>query len=157
MPSSIRVFLIGAVLFSAGHLAAPGTVQAEPEPVPAWTGEPSAEPASAVPLEVAGSATLTQQPATADVEVDLWAEFFAATGPGTPGKAVPVAPSPAPLRAAALAKPTSTYQIQQNDHVQRFLEQFQTGYRRAVVERWLTRSGRYLPMILDVLRQKGLP
>jgi membrane-bound lytic murein transglycosylase D len=25
------------------------------------------------------------------------------------------------------------------------------------VERWLTRSGRYLPMVLDVFRQKGLP
>ena len=49
------------------------------------------------------------------------------------------------------------YQIQQNDTVQRFLDQFQTGYRRAVVERWLTRSGRFLPMILEVFRQKGLP
>ncbi|MGH7753833.1 MAG: lytic transglycosylase domain-containing protein, partial [Gemmatimonadales bacterium] len=58
---------------------------------------------------------------------------------------------------AAAAKLTSTYQIQQNYHVQRFLEQFQTGYRRAVVERWLTRSGRYLPMILEVFKQKGLP
>ncbi len=166
MPSSIRVFLIGAVLFSAGHLAAPGTVQAEPEPVPAWTGEPSAEPASAVPPDGAGPISLAQQPAAgedgADVEVDLWAEFFAAAGPPRPGKTVPMPQSPTPLRAvasgpAAPAKPASTYQVQQNDHVQRFLEQFQTGYRRAVVERWLTRSGRYLPMILDVLKQKGLP
>ncbi len=49
------------------------------------------------------------------------------------------------------------YTIQQNDSVQRFLDQFQTGYRRAVVERWLTRSGRFLPMILEVFKQKGLP
>ncbi|HSB41974.1 MAG TPA: transglycosylase SLT domain-containing protein [Methylomirabilota bacterium] len=41
--------------------------------------------------------------------------------------------------------------------MQRFLDQFQTGYRRAVVERWLTRSGWFLPMILEVFRQKGLP
>jgi membrane-bound lytic murein transglycosylase D len=167
MPSSIRVFLIGAVLFSAGHLAAPGTAQAEPEPVSAWTGAPSAEPASAVSPEGAGSISLAQQQPAAgedggDVEIDLWAEFFTSAGPLAPGKAMLVPQSPAPLRAvasgpAAPAKPTSTYQIQQNDHVQRFLEQFQTGYRQAVVERWLTRSGRYLPMILDVFKQKGLP
>jgi membrane-bound lytic murein transglycosylase D len=41
--------------------------------------------------------------------------------------------------------------------VRRFLDQFQTGYRRAVVERWLVRAGRYLPMVLDVFKQKGLP
>ena len=112
MPFSIRVFLIGAVFFSAGHLAAPGTAQAELEPAPAWTGEPSVEPASAVASEGAGSAALMQQPATADLEVDLWAEFFAATGPGAPGKAVPVAPSLTPLRAVASGpaapRPTST-------------------------------------------------
>ncbi len=51
----------------------------------------------------------------------------------------------------------ASYQIQQNDQVLRFVEQFQTGYRRAVVERWLTRSGRFLPMALDIFRQKGLP
>jgi len=168
MPSSIRVFLIGAVLFSAGHLAAPGTAPAEPEAVPAWTGEPSAEPAAAVSPEGAGSMSLAQeqQPAVGenggDVEVDLWAEFFLSASPPAPGKTMAAPQSPAPLRAvasgpAAAAKPVSTYQIQQNDHVQRFLEQFQTGYRRAVVERWLTRSGRFLPMILDVFKQQGLP
>jgi membrane-bound lytic murein transglycosylase D len=41
--------------------------------------------------------------------------------------------------------------------VRRFLDQYQTGYRRAVVERWLVRAGRYLPMVLDVFKQKGLP
>ncbi len=41
--------------------------------------------------------------------------------------------------------------------MRRFLDQFQTGYRRAVVERWLVRAGRYLPMVLDVFKQKGLP
>src|SRR5512132_2621936 len=44
-----------------------------------------------------------------------------------------------------------------NAEVQRFLEQFQTGYRRAVVERWIERSGRYAGMIQGVLRSKGLP
>ncbi|HUG38246.1 MAG TPA: transglycosylase SLT domain-containing protein [Candidatus Limnocylindrales bacterium] len=38
-----------------------------------------------------------------------------------------------------------------------FLERFQTGYRKAVVERWLARSGRYGEMIRDVLVQRGMP
>lgn len=50
------------------------------------------------------------------------------------------------------------YQVENNNNdVRRFLDQFQTGYRRAVVERWLVRAGRYLPMVLDVFKQKGLP
>jgi membrane-bound lytic murein transglycosylase D len=70
----------------------------------------------------------------------------------------PVAPAPAAPRAAvATVGVASSYKVQQNDTVQRFLDQFQTGYRRAVVERWLTRSGRFLPMILEVFKQKGLP
>jgi len=47
--------------------------------------------------------------------------------------------------------------IGDNAEVQRFLEHFQTGYRRAVVERWIERSGRYAGMIQGVLRAKGLP
>lgn len=50
-----------------------------------------------------------------------------------------------------------TFPIRGNAEVRRFLEQFQTGYRRAVVERWLDRSGRYAEMIQGVLRDKGLP
>jgi membrane-bound lytic murein transglycosylase D len=49
------------------------------------------------------------------------------------------------------------YKVEDNHDVRRFLDQFQTGYRRAVVERWLVRAGRYLPMVLDVFKQKGLP
>jgi membrane-bound lytic murein transglycosylase D len=52
---------------------------------------------------------------------------------------------------------TPLYQVDDNRDVRRFLDQFQTGYRRAVVERWLVRAGRYLPMVLDVFKQKGLP
>jgi len=37
------------------------------------------------------------------------------------------------------------------------LEHFQTGDRRAIVERWIERSGRYAEMIQTVLRSKGLP
>ncbi|HEV8439094.1 MAG TPA: transglycosylase SLT domain-containing protein [Methylomirabilota bacterium] len=69
----------------------------------------------------------------------------------------------APLVVVSLVadgSPTSIarrYQMDDNHDVRRFLDQFQTGYRRAVVERWLVRAGRYLPMVLDVFKQKGLP
>ncbi|HSB40384.1 MAG TPA: transglycosylase SLT domain-containing protein [Methylomirabilota bacterium] len=127
------------------------------------------EPAAAVPDDSSGSAAglVAEPPAVGEVpsapETDVWAEFF------TPSPGLRAAlrrdrpqPGPEPARggAALVAEAStddSTYQIHQNEHVLRFLEQFQTGYRRAVVERWLTRSGRYLPMVLDVFRQKGLP
>jgi len=179
MAFSIRRLLIGIVLLSVGHLAMPGPVEAESEPFRAWTGAPSAEPAAAVPTAALEAASLARPPAAGDAAgdptVDLWAEFF--TSPAAPVLAQtepPVdlwaeffaSPASAPPRARRAAAPapvslakasSSGYQIQQNDHVKHFLEQFQTGYRRAVVERWLTRSGRYLPMILDIFRQKGLP
>jgi membrane-bound lytic murein transglycosylase D len=62
-----------------------------------------------------------------------------------------------PERPAVSPKPTAAYRVHLNEHVRFFLDRFQTGYRRAVVESWLARSGRYLPMILDVFQQKGLP
>ena len=43
-----------------------------------------------------------------------------------------------------------------NAEVRYFLERF-SGSRKAVVERWLERSGRYAQMIQGVLRDKGLP
>jgi membrane-bound lytic murein transglycosylase D len=53
--------------------------------------------------------------------------------------------------------PAAAYRIQVNEHVRHYLERFQTGYRRAITETRLARSGRYLPMILDIFREKGLP
>jgi membrane-bound lytic murein transglycosylase D len=50
-----------------------------------------------------------------------------------------------------------SYPVVLNPHVQRFLDLFQSEGKRAVVERWLHRSGRYLGMIRTVFRQKGLP
>jgi membrane-bound lytic murein transglycosylase D len=170
MPSSIRMLLIGAVLYLAGPLALPGSVDAEPDVASTWVGETGAEPAAAIFGDPAGralpdSASIGND-APAGPDIDLWAEFFASPPPtmsasSAPAPQTPAAPPPptAPKMAAVpsvgLAQPT--FRIQQNDHVQRFLEQFQTGYRREVVERWLTRSGRYLPMVLEVFRQKGLP
>ena len=128
-----------------------------------------AEPAAAIVGDQWGSApgqtVPTESVTPAAPDVDLWAEFFTSPPPAMSAQSVPSSPPtaaqpPAPLKVAA-ATPTApeqpTFRIQQNDHVQYFLEQYQTGYRREVVERWLARSGRYLPMVLDVFRQKGLP
>src|SRR4029450_7876507 len=66
----------------------------------------------------------------------------------------PVDPAPL-IRVSAM--PPSAYRVHDNQHVRFFLDRFQTGYRRAIVESRLVRAGRYLPMILEVFRQKGLP
>ena len=168
MPSLIRMLLIGAVLHLGGHLATPGPAGAEPDLASTWVGETGAEPAASIvgdqwsrgPVEVpAGSVS------PVDPDVDLWAEFFTSPPPSMSAQSAPssqpgAAQPQTPLKVAAAVPTTSaqpTFRIQQNDHVQYFLEQYQTGYRREVVERWLARSGRYLPMALDVFRQKGLP
>jgi membrane-bound lytic murein transglycosylase D len=150
----------------AGHLALPGPVDAEPDLAPSWAGETGAEPAAAIlgsqwgstPLELTPASDISVAP-DASPDVDLWAEFFTSPAPSMSAQSAPAPPPAAPkVVAVAPATPSRpTFRIQQNDHVQHFLEQFQTGYRREVVERWLTRSGRYLPMVLDVFRQKGLP
>jgi peptidoglycan lytic transglycosylase D len=49
------------------------------------------------------------------------------------------------------------YEIDDRPEVRQFVDRYQTGYRRAVVERWLTRSGRYLDMIREIFVQRGLP
>ena len=49
------------------------------------------------------------------------------------------------------------FPVETNGAVQHFVERFQTGSRREVVGRWLDRSTRYLGMIRQVLRKKGLP
>ena len=115
-------------------------------------------------MEDAGLASLPQPSISPDAPLsldgDLWAEFFTTPAPPV-AKTEPARPVGSPSASPRTSKPAGivagSYQIQQNDTVQRFLDQFQTGYRRAVVERWLTRSGRFLPMILEVFRQKGLP
>jgi soluble lytic murein transglycosylase-like protein len=146
----------------------------EPETLSAWTGEPTAEPPAVAPIPAAapiddGGVTASLPPTSSTAsfgdpapapDVDIWAEGYMTPAPPVSAKAepAPVAPAPAaPRVAVATVGVASTYKVQQNDTVQRFLDQFQTGYRRAVVERWLTRSGRFLPMILEVFKQKGLP
>jgi membrane-bound lytic murein transglycosylase D len=71
---------------------------------------------------------------------DAWAEAFAA------GSRLPYHPT----------VEDSPYPVVINPHVQRFLDLF-TGTRRDVMTLWVSRSGRYLAMIRDVLRSRGLP
>jgi len=165
MRLSTRWFLVAVVLLLPGYLALPVAAETEPETLSAWTGDPVAETPAVAPIDEGGltapSLPTSSIPSAADVapapEVDMWAEFYTSPAPPVAAKAELAPPSPvatAPKPSSAVA---GSYTVQQNDTVQRFLDQFQTGYRRAVVERWLTRSGRFLPMILEVFKQKGLP
>jgi membrane-bound lytic murein transglycosylase D len=139
-----RLLLLGVVFLAASHLAVSGAVATDLELGGAWSTEPP----------VAGDFAIPQ------VDSDPWADSFLAT-PGAPAAVMiePIQPPPVVPLVSTAASPQreSSYQIRQNDQVLRFLEQFQTGYRRAIVERWLIRSGRFLPMALDIFRQKGLP
>jgi len=77
--------------------------------------------------------------------------------PSAPGAPVALAEAPAEVILPPAVLAAARYQVEDNHDVRRFLDRFQTGDRRAVVERWLIRAGRYLPMVLDVFKQKGLP
>ena len=76
--------------------------------------------------------------------------------PLDPLAGMPVVEGPVPAPAVA-RPPGPSYQVPDRPEVHAFLERFQTGYRRAVVEKWLTRAGRYVEMIREVLLQRGLP
>jgi membrane-bound lytic murein transglycosylase D len=75
---------------------------------------------------------------------------------GEPGPGPDLQPSDG-AETETFRPPTPAFPIRDNAEVRYFLERFQTGGRRAVVERWLERSGRYAEMIQGVLRGKGLP
>src|SRR5260370_16592248 len=162
MDSSIRLLLIGVVLLSPGYLALPATAGTEPETLSAWTGEPGAEPAAVAAIEEAGLASLPQPSVSADapltLDVDLWAEFFttpappvARTEPTRPGGSVA---STRPSTAEVVA---GSYPIRQNDTVQRFPDQFQTRYRRALVGPRPTPPGPFLPTTLHASNHTRLP
>ena len=60
------------------------------------------------------------------------------------------------LTARAPKAHLSPYPLVMNDQVRHFFDRF-TGERRDVVGLWMSRAGRYLGMIRDVLRRNGLP
>ena len=87
----------------------------------------------------------------------------------TPRPTVVARPEPEPWgdadpwaeEAARVTLPTprahmTPYPLVMNDQVRFFVDRF-TGERREVVDLWMSRAGRYLGMIRDVLRRNGLP
>lgn len=86
---------------------------------------------------------MAEQEAASETEplgVDPWADAYAESS-----------------RAAVVSVPRkSAYPVSMNPQVQYFLDRF-TGARRDVVNLWVGRSGRYLGMIREVLKNRGLP
>jgi len=88
-----------------------------------------------------GVGSVAEQEAGSETEpsgIDPWAEAFAESS------------------RAAMTPRRSAYPIAVNPQVQHFLDRF-TGARREVVNLWVGRAGRYLGMIRDVLKARGLP
>ena len=81
------------------------------------------------------------RPTAVTVSDDPWARALAESMRPGPAVAVRVAPP---------------YPVTVNSQVQFFLDRF-TGDRRKVIGTWLERSTRYLTMIREVLRSRGLP
>jgi membrane-bound lytic murein transglycosylase D len=151
MAKSMRTVLAGSAVLLAALLILPGAPRAEIDPVPVAMAVDPASLELPRPTDVAWAA--------ADA---AWDDVFGKPADAPLAQPASFTPAPELVRPAALtipmaAKPSAAYRVHLNEHVRFFLERFQTGYRRAVVESWLTRSGRYLPMILDVFQQKGLP
>jgi membrane-bound lytic murein transglycosylase D len=138
--------LTGSALLLVGCLTLAGPARAETEPPIAMAVDP-------MPTEPLG---LVQ--AAWPVSAELLADTFGQPAQ-TPEPLVVHAvslvtePTPAVIRPA----PAAAYRVQLNEHVRFYLDRFQTGYRRAITETRLARSGRYLPMILDIFKEKGLP
>ena len=166
---TFRSILVGALLI-ATHLGAPGGATGEyaaavtPQQPLATPGTPEElvnwRPDSTIglPGDLDPNSPPVKQPELSDGSAGL-------PDPGLPRTPTPtyvLAPAPSTEQSPPAAIPVAIstvrkYEVEENHHVREFVDRFQTGYRRAVVEKWLTRSGQYLPMILDVFRQKGLP
>ena len=158
--TSARTFLTGIAVLLGGCLALIGSAQAEGETTPIVVALDHASLQIEAPAPAAWS---MDQPRHSTKYSDaVWTDVF-----GEPAQTAIVQPASFSPAASAMrspmlamlppAKPVAAYRVHVNEHVRFFLDRFQTGYRRAIVEGWLARSGRYLPMILDVFRQKGLP
>ena len=144
MPRLLRKLLTGSALLLAGCVALAGAAGAEGEPPIAMAVDPT-------PMEPVG----VVQVAWPMAPESGWAETFGLPAEGRDAQVINLALVTEPTPAAA--RPAPAYRVQLNEHVRFFLDRFQTGYRRAVTESRLARSGRYLPMILDIFKEKGLP
>jgi membrane-bound lytic murein transglycosylase D len=146
MARSTWTLLSGSVLLLAGCIAVAGPAEAEVElPILAAVDPTPTEPVGVV------------QAAFPMPNDTSWAETFGHPVQGQDAEVINLPLVTEPTPAVARPAPASAYRVQINEHVRFFLDRFQTGYRRAITEGRLARSGRYLPMILDVFKDKGLP
>ncbi|HEU4438710.1 MAG TPA: transglycosylase SLT domain-containing protein [Methylomirabilota bacterium] len=154
MATTKRTFLTGSVAFLLTCLTLAGGATAQVDPA---LVNLALDPAA--PDEVAAIPAVWSQPAEGGAaSASRWSDVFGEPArlpaPRLASFTPPADPAP-PIIAAA--RPSAAYRVHDNRHVRFFIDRFRTGYRRAVVESWLGRAGRYLPMILEVFRQKGLP
>jgi membrane-bound lytic murein transglycosylase D len=105
---------------------------ADERPRPDLLGEQTLDGVGSVAEQEAGSET---EP----TGIDPWAEAYAESS-----------------RLATVPTPKPSYPVAVNSQVKFFLDRF-TGNHRDVVNLWVGRAGRYLGMIRDVLKKRGLP
>ena len=148
MARSTWNLVTGSVLLLVGCLTLAGPARAETEPLIAMAANP-------MPTEPVGLVQVAW-PVAAEALADTFGQ--PAQAPEIPAvQVVSLALAPEPIRAVVRPTPAAAYRVQINEHVRFFLDRFQTGYRRTITETRLARSGRYLPMILDIFKEKGLP
>ncbi len=148
MATLTRTFLTASAVLLGGCLALAGAAQAEVEVTTIAMVTEAGASSAAAPIAVSwsGWSDMFGSPSEKTAALTRTARFMPAAEPTRAIARGPIAP-----------KPVGAYRVHLNEHVRFFLTRFQTGYRRSVVEGSLARSGRYLPMIVDVFRQKGIP
>src|SRR5688572_679038 len=163
MPRSLNRRLLALLIASTGALVLPGNAGSETYPFSLQ--EPTVLEASLVPTEPSETASpstfraieielgLTYVPSKQG-ESELSSEAASTGDPWDPLAGMPIVESPPAPNAR---KRGPSYEVPDRPEVHAFVDRFQTGYRRAVVERWLTRAGRYVGMIRETLVQRGLP
>jgi membrane-bound lytic murein transglycosylase D len=160
-PSLNRRFLVLLIL-SAGALVLPGKAGSETYPfshqdpmleaalLPVEPSEPTS-PSTFRAIEIELGITY---PSEKQGESELGSTAPPMGDPWDPLLGMPIIEAePAPV----VRKRVPTYEVPDRPEVHAFVDRFQTGYRRAVVERWLTRAGRYGEMIREILAHRGLP
>jgi membrane-bound lytic murein transglycosylase D len=152
MARSTWTFVTGSALLLAGCLAFAGPTLAETEPPIAMAADPT-------PMEPVGLVQVAW-PLSQEVLADTFGYPIQALEPqAAPATEVVVSLAQVTESTPAIARPAPApaYRVQVNEQVRFFLDRFQTGYRRAITETRLARSGRYLTMIMDIFKEKGLP
>lgn len=149
MPPSTRSVLFVGLLGGAALLGQPGRSAAESpfesrDEALHMRVESPADPLLPIPLGLGGDpAPLSGKQSDGD------------GGSGPSQVADPRPRGLVPRGGDANAK-ASSYRLEDNQYVRRHIDQYRSGH-RAAVESWLGRAGQYLPMVVDIFRQKGLP